>query len=65
MEKLAYQSQKFTLFAGGSYRDYDYYNMSDESNESLWFPYDETLGNADYQFMSFQIAIEDKDFEFF
>lgn len=54
--KLAYQSQKFTLFAGGSYRDYDYYNMSDESNESLWFPYDETLGNADYQFMSFQIA---------
>ena len=30
--------------------------MSDESDESLWFPYDETLGNADYQFMSFQIA---------
>lgn len=54
--KLAYQSQKFTLFAGGGYRDYDYYNMSEESDESLWFPYDETLDNADYQFMSFQVA---------
>ena len=54
--KLAYQSSKFTLFAGGSYRDYDYYNMSDKSNEALWFPYDETLENADYQFKSFQIS---------
>ncbi len=54
--KLAYQGPKVTLFAGGSFRDYDYYNMSDQSNEALWFPYDETLSNADYQFKSFQIS---------
>lgn len=54
--KLAYQGPKFTLFAGGSFRDYDYYNMSEESDEALWFPYDETLANADYQFKSFQLS---------
>jgi outer membrane receptor protein involved in Fe transport len=54
--KLAYQGPTFTLFAGGSFRDYDYYNMSEESDEALWFPYDETLSNADYQFKSFQLS---------
>ncbi|MBO6792943.1 MAG: TonB-dependent receptor [Balneolaceae bacterium] len=54
--KLAYQGPTFTLFAGGSFRDYDYYNMSEQSNEALWFPYDETLSNADYQFKSYQIS---------
>lgn len=54
--KLAYQGPKFTLFAGGSFRDYDYYNMSEKSDEALWFPYDETLANADYQFKSFQLS---------
>ncbi len=54
--KLAYQGPTFTLFAGGSFRDYDYYNMSEKSDESLWFPYDETLSNADYQFKSFQLS---------
>lgn len=54
--KISYQGPTFTLFAGGSFRDYDYYNMSDKSDESLWFPYDETLANADYQFKSFQLS---------
>ena len=54
--KIAYQGPDFTIFAGGSFRDYDYYNMSEESNEALWFPYDETLSNADYQFKSYQIS---------
>ena len=54
--KLAYEGPRFTLFAGGSYRDYDYYNMSSKSNKLLWFPYDETLSNADYQFKSFQLS---------
>lgn len=54
--KLAYQSPTFSLFAGGSYRDYEYYNMSSNSDEALWFPYDETISNADYQFKSFQLS---------
>ncbi len=54
--KLAYQSPTVSLFVGGSYRDYDYYNMSNESDASLWFPYDETLANADYQFKSLQFS---------
>jgi|GEM_PF-1982743 len=54
--KLAHQGRTFTLFVGGSYRDYDYYNMSSRSNEALWFPYDETLANADYEFKSYQVS---------
>lgn len=54
--KLAYQSSGFSLFAGGSFRDFDYYKMSSQTNEALWFPYGETLSNADYQFRSFQVS---------
>lgn len=53
---LAYQTSKFSLFAGGTYRDFDYYNMSAKSDEALWFPYNETLSNADYKFKSFQAS---------
>ncbi len=54
--KLAYQSSGFTLFAGGSFRDFDYYKMSSQTNDALWFPYGQTLSNADYQFKSFQLS---------
>lgn len=53
---LSYVSPKFTLFAGGSYRDFDYYHMSSKSNDALWFPYDNTLSNADYQFKSYLLS---------
>ncbi len=54
--KIGYQSPKFTVFAGGSYRDYEFYNMSKKTDKALWFPFDETLSNADYQFKSFQLS---------
>ena len=54
--KLAYQAPGFSLFAGGSFRDFDYYKMSAQTNESLWFPYSRSLSNADYQFKSFQLS---------
>ncbi len=54
--KLAYQSKNFTLFAGGSYRDFEYYKMSSQTNEALWFPYGDRLSNADYQFKSFLLS---------
>lgn len=54
--KLAYQSKNFSLFGGASYRDFDYYKMSSQTNEALWFPYGENLSNADYQFRSFQLS---------
>jgi len=54
--KLAYQSKNFTLFGGASYRDFDYYNMSSQTNEALWFPYGDRLTNADYQFKSFLLS---------
>ncbi|GAB5410214.1 MAG: TonB-dependent receptor [Balneolaceae bacterium] len=54
--KLAYKSKNFTIFGGASYRDFDYYKMSSQTNEALWFPYGETLSNADYQFKSFQLT---------
>ncbi len=54
--KLAYQSPRFSFFAGGSFRDFDYYKMSSQTNDALWFPYGETLSNADYQFKSFQVS---------
>lgn len=54
--KLAYQSSGFSLFAGGSFRDFDYYKMSSQTNDALWFPYGGTLSNADYQFKSFQVS---------
>lgn len=54
--KASYQSPGFTFFAGGSFRDFDYYKMSDKTDESLWFPYDRELENADFQFKSFELA---------
>lgn len=54
--KLVYQSKKLSVFGGASYRDFDYYKMSSQTNEALWFPYDENLSNADYQFKSFQLS---------
>lgn len=61
---LAYQSSGFSLFAGGTYRDFDYYNMSSKSDETLWFPYNETLSNADYRFKSFQTSSKIKTSEY-
>ncbi len=54
--KIYYQAPRLSLFIGGTYRDFDYYNMSNSSNDALWFPYDETLSNADYQFQSYQFS---------
>lgn len=54
--KASYQSPGFTFFAGGSFRDFDYYKMSDKTDESLWFPYDRNLENADFQFKSFELS---------
>lgn len=54
--KLAYQSSNFSLFAGGSFRDFDYYKMSQHTDNALWFPYGNTLSNADYQFKSFEFS---------
>ncbi len=54
--KLAYQAPGFSFFAGGSFRDFDYYKMSSQTNDALWFPYGGTLSNADYQFKSFQLS---------
>lgn len=61
--KLAYQSPRFSLFVGGSYRDFNYYKMSSSTNDALWFPYDQDLTNADYQFKSFQLASKIKTTE--
>lgn len=61
--KLSYQTKNFSLFAGGSYRDFEYYKMSSQTNEALWFPYGENLTNADYQFKSFQLSSKIKTTE--
>ncbi len=54
--KASYQSPGFTFFAGGSFRDFDYYKMSKKTDESLWFPYDRNLENADFQFKSYELS---------
>lgn len=54
--KAGFQSPGFTFFAGGSFRDFNYYKMSDKTDESLWFPYDRDLSNADFQFKSFEFS---------
>lgn len=54
--KAAYQSENFSLMAGGTIRDFDYYRMSEESDQNLWFPYNRNLENADYRFRSFQLS---------
>ncbi|MEO1021424.1 MAG: TonB-dependent receptor [Bacteroidota bacterium] len=54
--RVKHQSENASFFVGGSFRDIDFYRMSSRSNDDLWFPYDEHLSNADYQFASFSAS---------
>jgi hemoglobin/transferrin/lactoferrin receptor protein len=52
-----YRSSKFAIRLGGTIRDFSYYNMSDKTDQSLWFPYtDSKLDDAAYQQYSYNLS---------
>lgn len=51
---LSYQRKGASFYLNGTFRDYDYYRMPGNSNDSRWFPYSNHLKNADYQYYSYQ-----------
>ena len=55
---IYYQSDKLSLYLNGTARDYSFYRMSERSNNALWFPYDEMLSNADFNFYSYQASAQ-------
>lgn len=54
---LSYRSEKLAIRGGGTFRDYSYYNMSDQTDQRLWFPYTNSkLDDAEYQQYSYNLS---------
>jgi hemoglobin/transferrin/lactoferrin receptor protein len=53
---LSYQREGVSFYLNGTFRDFDYYRMPGNSDDSRWFPYSNHLENADYQYYSYQAA---------
>ena len=47
------QESNYSFYFNGTARDFNFYNMSPNTNSDLWFPYGRRLDNADYQFYSY------------
>jgi len=52
--KLGYQNRLFTIFLSGTYRDFEYYQMSKDSRSEQWFPYGTRMDATGHQFLGFQ-----------
>jgi len=50
--ELGHQSRSFAVALSGTYRDFSYYAMSPDTDESLWYPYGRRLNNSDFSFQA-------------
>lgn len=49
----SYTSPRLTWYLGGTVRKFSYYQMSRKSDAALWFPYDNRIDEAGYDYLAY------------